>query len=364
MAILASFLFLSGCTDGLDPSLAWEGSTLQLSLLPRLSADLTTEGSLPINRLRITAFEEESADTIGVLIEDVDPAAEAWTVTVQMEVPPTENPNFYIIVELINVGEGVEAVQWSGRSPTLPLTIGTIPEIREVAVGRGPLANLKVTSVVIDDHPEEIEEGSSVYFRAEVTTTDLEDPPTLFWASLNSSFALVSGDGLVTGVRPGDAVIVAMAGMAADTTVLTIGRRPAGITLAPDSVVLHSLGDSISFQAAVIDPRGVPMEEESVLWEVESPETLLDLGEGLFRAVGSGSTVVLVRSVRVPSLLALGRVSVDQIPARVEVTPDEVKLGSIGAAVQLSAASWDANGHSIPDAEYSWVWAYPVSVDR
>jgi uncharacterized protein YjdB len=365
LALLVATPFLSVCTDGLDPAFPGHSPPIQLAVLPKISSHLPTAGSQPINRIRLTAFLVETGEVIGEHVEDVDPGSESWTLKFEANVPELENPHFFVLVELINVSGGLESVEWSGRSQELPLTTGTIPEIREVAVVRGPPVNLGVTSVEILPHDSALGEGDSMLLEASVKGESSIGSPVVFWASATPDIVSVSAGGLVTGLLPGEAQVMCLAGASVDTTLVSVQARPAEVLLEPEEVIVRSLGQEILFTATVVDPRGDTLPEEGVTWEVESPEILSGIGEGRFRSAGAGTTVVIAKSVRNPDLAGSASVTVEPVPVRMEVTPSSVRLDSVGAQETLTAKGWDANDNEVTAPIFSWSSSDPavVSVD-
>ncbi|MHB1192816.1 MAG: beta strand repeat-containing protein, partial [Longimicrobiales bacterium] len=357
---LALIPLASVCVDGVAP--LFNGPALQLALLPTLADGLPAEGSLPINRVRITALLAPGGDTLAVIEQDVEPAAASWTLT--FEVPVREdlvNPSFYVILELINASQAGQVVQWSGRSATMPLALTQIPEIREVPVVRGPVANLDVTEVVIAEHAPDLLEGDSVALSAVATSSAAGGTPVVYWATADPTVVSVSSSGRVRGVGPGSGRVVAIAGPKADTTTLLVAPRPVAVSLTPDSIHLRSLEEEAKLTAAVVDARGQPVAGESVRWAVDDSTVVRNMGDGVFRAMAPGRATVSAQSVNQPAFTATATLLVAPVPKRIEISPAEAYLARAGEEAAFHASGWDANGHPAPGATYAWASLNPAA---
>jgi uncharacterized protein YjdB len=326
-----------------------------LLLAPRLAEGLYAEEFLPINLIRVTSYLSPSEEVLGMTTQEVDPTLESWTLEFQVPVSPDlTEPQFFVIIELIHLSEAGEDVQWSGKSVTLPLDLTTVPEIREVPVVRGPVDNLEVSTVVIGAHVDELVEGDSVRLEAVATTDADEASPVIFWNSLDGAVAAVSTEGRVVTLGPGEARLVATAGPKADTTVVSVLARPAAVRITPDTVVLTSIEEETSVSGTVIDVRGDAVAGEEVSWASLDPDIVVSVGGGVFRALARGSAQVAARSVSDSALVGTATLIVTQVPAVLEIQPYEAFLARVGDSISFSAASQDAGGFEIPDAEYTW----------
>ncbi|MFC1575693.1 Ig-like domain-containing protein, partial [Gemmatimonadota bacterium] len=346
--------FLGSCTEGQAPTDLPEEPLARLALNPVFNAALTTEGSAPINRIRITATLEGTDSILGQIVLDVDPNAQDWTVDVDVLVPTGPDPRVVLSIELINVTGGVETVEWSGRTPPFTVAAGSIREVTNVGIVRGPLGNLTVTALSIQEPIPDVREGESTQLTANVTNTDPQSTSEVFWASLDPAVAAVSSAGLLTGVSPGTARMVATAGVAADTATATVFPMPVGVRLEPDTALLQSLGAQAQFSGEVVDVRGDPVPGESVIWGLESSEILLDLGNGLYEALSRGTTVVTATSVNDAALTASAVVIVEQAVDAVEVTPETILVETQGDVAQFQAQAFDANGNVVEGMAFIW----------
>jgi hypothetical protein len=321
-------------------------------------ASLAPDEARPIERIRITVEEVPSGVRLGGTTQDVDPQADEWTLDFSVPVPEGSSVVVTLSVELISLSTGTELVEWSGRAGPLTLRVGTETEVQDIPLFKGPLANLGVTGIAIEEPVPLLREGENARLTATANTTTPQDPPTIFWRSLNPGVATVTGTGLVQAILPGLAMIVATAGAAADTVTVTVLQRPASVAIDPDGAVLDALGQEVVFQARVLDPRGDPIAEEGVAWAVADPGILQDLGKGAFRALKRGTTTVRATALLDQTVSVTAEVVVRQLVAAVDVIPEQAEA-SIGDQVQFQALAFDANENPIEGMGFSWSTSNP-----
>jgi len=364
LALLGA-VFLGTCTDGKDPAGPVGESHVLLSMGSDLLAALVPDEARPIQRIRITAEEVPGGARLGGTTQEVDPQAQEWTLDFSLSIPVESTVVVTLSVELLSLSTGTPLVEWSGRAGPITLQVGAVTEIQDISLVKGPLSNLAVTGVSIGEPVPDIREGQTTQLTAVASTTTPQDPPTIFWLSLNPGVATVSGTGLVQGVSSGLARIVATAGAASDTVTVTVLQSPASVALNPDGAVLDALGAEVAFEATVLDPRGEPIPGEGVTWDVADAGILEDMGAGAFRALSRGTTTVHATSLLDPTVSGSAEVVVRQVVAAVDVIPEEAEV-FIGNAVQFEAVAFDANENPIEGITFSWFTPDPsvASVDE
>lgn len=358
--ILLGTVLLGTCTDGGDPAGVTGESRLQISLAPELLPDQDR----PIDLIRIEAREVPGDNVLVGSTFEVDPGAQEWELNFSLPVLTGATIVATFSVELMSLGSGSEVVEWSGRTVPTTLRVGTRTEIQNISLVKGPLANLGVTGLTIQAPSLTLREGQALSLQADIATSTPQDPPVVFWRSLDVGVATVSGSGLVQGLLPGTARIVATAGAAADTVSLTVLPAPSSVSLDPPGATLDALGQEVSFQATVLDPRGNPVPGDEVTWAAADPEILEHLGAGSFRGIGRGTTTVSAASSLDPSVSAIAEVVIRQVVAAVDVFPEQNAV-FIGESVRFEAAALDANGNPIDGMTFSWSSPDPeiVAVD-
>ena len=357
--VVASILVLTGtllvgtCTDGTAPEGPRGESQLTLTLAKGLLPDLAPDQVRPIERIRLTAQEVPGGTVLGSTSFTVDSGASQWTLDFSILLAEATTVSVTLSVELISLGTGSQLVEWSGRTGSLTLQVGQPTEVSDIDLVKGPLANLSVTGLSFDLPDLVLREASEAEVSVTVNTSMPQTPPTIFWRSLNPGVATVSGEGLVRSVVPGQARIVATAGAFADTLDVRVLARPASVLLTPAEVLLDALDEEVTFGAVVLDPRGDPVGEQEVTWTSADPAVLQHLGGGIFRSRGRGTTVVTAVSSLDPSVSGSATVTVRQVVAAVDVTPEEVVV-LIGGPASFEAVALDANGNPIEGMDFFW----------
>lgn len=352
-AFACGLALLAGCTDGNAPFEPGRAGQFALGLLPQFS---TYGGSiletLPINRIRLLARDSATGAILGTsLTDDIDPAASGWTVSIDIRIPESDHPAVIIVsIELVHLVNGVEQVQWSGVTAPIRVAPGVTRALSEpVTVHPGPLTNLGVRSITIENAPEEVVEGDVVVLTS-ATVTDADVPATIFWSSLDGTVATVDAAGTVTTLRDGVARVVAQAGPRADTAAITVRQRPATIVVSPDTARADALGVEISFAAVVSDARGMPIDGTPVQWSVTGAAE--HIGSGMVRATSNG-TADISAAVEGTAIAANAVLIVTQQVATLDVEGDTLTFDGLQQGRQLEAIARDYNGNAINGA-VSW----------
>jgi uncharacterized protein YjdB len=359
LLILLSFPL--GCADGPSPAeLDTRPGTASLALNPRFTEGPAKQSALPVTLIRAMATAAETGEEVGRTEETVDPDASSWDVELEVEIPSGISPVVIVTLELINVGDGTETVVWSGRVGPLTLTPGATSTVADLDLVRGPLDNLSVTAVTIQEAPARMREGDSAPLSATVDATDSQASPRVFWASLDEDVATVAATGsrgrtaTVQALRPGTARIVATSGPEADTVEIQVLPALEAVTISPTQAVATALGQTLQFTARVLDEAGNPASGEPVTWTVGSAAVLRNDGDGTVTTLATGTSTVTVTSVNAPTLSATATVTVTQDVSSAEVTPAQAALTALGAQTPFTATALDANGNDIPGANFLW----------
>jgi len=125
---------------------------------------------------------------------------------------------------------------------------------------------------------------------------------------------------------------------------------PTTVAVAPPSLALHSIGDSVRMIATVSDQYGQAMTNVAVAWN-SSDTSVTTVTEGLVTAVGNGSATV---TATVGSQTASAEARVEQEVAEVSVSPPPTVLAAFGDTVRLTAEALDANGHMVAGTAFLW----------
>jgi hypothetical protein len=180
------------------------------------------------------------------------------------------------------------------------------------------------------------------------------NPNSLKWASTDESRATVNRDGVLTGVAPGSAMIIASSGRLADTTRVRIVERAqrAGVNISPDTVVLRWLNATATLTAAVLDDNGTQVAEPGLTWKSLNPGIAQTDDMGRITAKGVG-TALIVASAACCSQEDTAYARIHQVVDSVVIEPETVSLAQ-GSSVQLKPTALDRGGSTIPDATFSF----------
>ena len=195
--------------------------------------------------------------------------------------------------------------------------------------------------------------GATVQLRAEVRDQNgqVMTGATVTWASGSADMATVDPTGLVTAAGNGTATITASAGGALGTAVVTVMQSPDSVGVLPAEATIGALGDTLRLAAEAFDANGRAVAGAEFSWESSDDAVAAVDGSGLVTAAANG-TATITASAGEASGSAV--VTVMQTVASVEVSPGTAEATALGASVQLTAEAFDANGHAVAGADFSW----------
>ena len=126
--------------------------------------------------------------------------------------------------------------------------------------------------------------------------------------------------------------------------------RPATVAVAPATVRLTALGATEQLTAEVRDQNGNAMAGATVTWASGPASVATVSASGLVTAVANGTATITATA---GSASGSAAVTVAQEVSTVAVTPaaDSVVAGD---TLRLAAEAADANGHPVPEIEFSW----------
>ncbi len=134
--------------------------------------------------------------------------------------------------------------------------------------------------------------------------------------------------------------------------------RPTSISITPTTVVLTALGDTVRLQAEVRDQNGRAMAGAAIAWASSDPSVATVNSSGLVTAASNGTGSVTAIS---GTLSAEASLSVMQTASIVAVSPPADTLVA-GDTLRLSAAAFDANGHTLAGLKFEWSSSDPSVV--
>jgi len=125
----------------------------------------------------------------------------------------------------------------------------------------------------------------------------------------------------------------------------------ARIEVAPAAVTFQSLGETSQLTASGRTAAGAPAALGALTWQSRNPTVASVSASGLVTATGDGATQVTVTSGSVTAEVA---VTVSRVLVALGVTPDTVRLASLGQTAQLSVAGRDGGGAAMPAGPVAW----------
>jgi uncharacterized protein YjdB len=218
----------------------------------------------------------------------------------------------------------------------------------DVQVVKSPVSSVTVSPPNASIYPADNLQLTATAYDSRGRVTSKGNPS---WVSSNSAVATVSGDGLVTGVAKGVAIIaVEIQKKKATATVTVLDVPAASVTVALTASTL-SVGQTTQATATIKDASGTILTGRIVAWQSSNPALATVNSAGLVTAVAKGSVTI--------SAICDGKVGGASLtvaaptPASIAITPSGVSLTK-GQSTQLSAQVLDANGAVIPNRPVAW----------
>ena len=124
VALLFLTLLLS-CVGGESPTDTPDRAhTASFSVIPVFPPQVQRLEGAPVNTIRLTVLQIPGETVVATNVTAADPNASQWEVAVEVPLSSDPSARYVLEVELINTQDGVETVQWSGRTEPLTLTPG------------------------------------------------------------------------------------------------------------------------------------------------------------------------------------------------------------------------------------------------
>ena len=179
------------------------------------------------------------------------------------------------------------------------------------------------------------------------------------WTSSDPAVVSVSASGLATAAGNGTVTVTAASGSASGSARVVVAVPAASVVVAPDTVAMSALGDTVRLVAEVRDAAGRPLGGAGVAWV--SGDTLVATVDstGLVAAAGNGTATITATSGEVS---AAASVVVEQSVGSLTVSPPDEVIAP-GDTLRLEALAVDANGHAVEEAEISWSSSNPSVAD-
>lgn len=181
--------------------------------------------------------------------------------------------------------------------------------------------------------------------------------PTVTWLSPLNSIATVTSSGLVTGVGPGTAPVIAQAGNKADTNTTFVPQPVASVIVAPATSTI-TISQTAQLSDTLKDGGGNVLTGRAINWSSNLPGKATVSQTGLVTPVDTGKVVITVTALQ-PSgnVTGTATVTITQIPVASVVvypTPDTIFASAPGNTVQLHDSTYDASHTYLPGRPVTW----------
>ena len=171
------------------------------------------------------------------------------------------------------------------------------------------------------------------------------------WESTDVPVAEVDAAGLVTVAGNGTATITASAGSASGSAVVTVTQTVASVEVSPAVAELAAWDETVQLRAEALDANGHAVAGAVFSWESDDALVTAVDAAGVVTAAGNGTATITASA---GSTSGSAVVTVTQAVASVEVSPSMTELTAWGETVHLTAEAFDANGHAVAGAAFSW----------
>ena len=211
----------------------------------------------------------------------------------------------------------------------------------------------EVAAVAVSPDTGNVVAGDTLRMASEPTDANghIVDAAEVSWASADTAVAVVDSSGLVTGVVAGNVGITATSSDVVGRATLTVvAPAPAGVVVAPDTVLFSALGDTVRLAVEVRDQIGRPLTDVAVSWTSTDTTVASVDSTGMVTAVADGATTV---SATAGDVSGEAVVTVMQAVGSVVVSPTADTV-AVGDTLRVVAEAFDENGHAVLGAEFNW----------
>ena len=171
------------------------------------------------------------------------------------------------------------------------------------------------------------------------------------WGTSDDAVATVDASGLVTAAANGTATITATAGQASGSATVTVAQVVSSVTVVPMEANFAALSDTLRLTAEALDANGHAVAGAEFSWGTSDDAVATVDASGLVTAAANGTATITATAGQASGSAT---VTVAQLVSSVTVAPLEASLAALGDTLRLTAEAFDANGHAVAGAEFSW----------
>ncbi|MBL0171044.1 MAG: Ig-like domain-containing protein [Gemmatimonadaceae bacterium] len=174
---------------------------------------------------------------------------------------------------------------------------------------------------------------------------------SIVWSSSASAVATVDAGGVVTGLTPGQAQIIASAGSRQGQATITVQQAPVATVVVSPATATLEIGETRQLVASTLNAAGALLSGRTIVWTSSDSAKVRVSAAGLATAVApgtvnlsassegkSGSTAIAATAIRVASLTIAALVA--------PIAP--------GQTAQLRAVATDSAGNTLTGRAISW----------
>ena len=234
---------------------------------------------------------------------------------------------------------------------TIIALVAAVTLVKGCGDGDSPTEPPRPTTVAVSPARAELMAlGETVQLTAEVRDQNagVMAGTTVTWSS--TGVATVDASGLVTAAGNGTASIMARAGEALGTAVVTVMQSVVSVEVSPSTETITALGSTLQLAAEAFDENGHAVAGTEFLWESSDGAVVTVDSLGLVTAVENGEATITARAGNAEGTAV---VTVMQSAVSVEVLPSAERI-DLGDTLQLTAEAFDGNGHAVAGTEFSW----------
>jgi uncharacterized protein YjdB len=261
------------------------------------------------------------------------------------------------VVTWVSSNASAATVSTTGLVTAVAAGVATITATSEGKNGTASvsISNVAVGTVTVQPQGPSIVQGAKVQLSAtvlDVNGTVVTDR-VVTWSSSNTTQAVVSSTGIVTGVSPGTVIITATSEGKSGTTTVTVTQVPvASVTLSPPSVSVRTT-QTATLAATLRDASGNVVTNRPITWS-SSSNAIATVNGGVVTGVAVGTATITATSEGKSGTAA---VNVTAIPVATVVVAPPTKSMLVTQTFPLTVTVTDSAGTVVTDRVVTWASA-------
>jgi uncharacterized protein YjdB len=258
------------------------------------------------------------------------------------------------VVTWASSNTSVAAVSADGLLSAVAQGTATITATSEGKSGTAvvTVSNVAVGSVTVQPQAPSVVIGANVQLSATVRDVNgaIVTDRVVTWSSNNTSVAIVSTSGVVTGVAAGSAIITATSEGKSGTSTVNVTPIPVGsVTVSPASAGIR-VSATTTFAATVKDQNGTVVTNRVVTW-TSSNTSVATVANGVVTGVAPGTATITATS---EGKSGTATVTVTPIPVGSVTISPATKGMLVTQTFGLTVTVKDTAGNVVTDRPVSW----------